>query len=199
MTEKQSSKGFTALETVLVVLAVVVLAAGGWYVWQKQSKTESTDKNQSKNSEQTNQEPESEVNDPSEGGKYVLISEWGVKFPAPENLKGKVSYKITEATDPDNNLPLQAAKIFVTADSMPSNSCAAENTELGPSVNSGTQYVRADTSQPFNASRYKGTMKVDVLKTGNYSFNLNYITPDCADSEVIQTLQNALMDLQESK
>lgn len=33
-----------------------------------------------------------QVNDPSEGGKYLYIKEWGVRFKLPSDLQGKVVY-----------------------------------------------------------------------------------------------------------
>lgn len=69
----------------LIFVLVVLLLAGGAgvaiYSWDK-------NRNNQANTSQT-----SKQSDPSEGGKYLYIKEWGVRFKLPEELVNSVSYK----------------------------------------------------------------------------------------------------------
>jgi len=80
----------------LIIAAVLVVAAiafGGWYVWDKNKKNDQKASNAT--SQNTNQAGQKE-SDPSEGGKYLVIKEWGVRFELPEELRGDVYYQITK-------------------------------------------------------------------------------------------------------
>lgn len=81
----------------VVLVAIIVIAAavfGGWYVWQKNDKDKSTDADMTQN----NQNEEKPSGDPSEGGRYFVISEWGVRFELPDDLRGDLlSYESNAA------------------------------------------------------------------------------------------------------
>jgi len=77
----------------LIILGIVVLLAGiglaGWYVWQKRDKTEpQTSTNQQKSENSGKKEAVNVQPDPSEGGKYLVIKEWGVKLPLSDDISG---------------------------------------------------------------------------------------------------------------
>ena len=62
--------------TLLIFLIITMVGGagfGGWKYWQTQ-KTNTTQK------------------DPTEGGKYLVIKEWGVRFGVPDDLRGDLSY-----------------------------------------------------------------------------------------------------------
>lgn len=93
MTKKSSSQGIAHLGLILGILVVIAAVAfGGWYVWDKNKDDKGS--NSSKNSSQTNnsQSQNEEPSDPSEGGKYLVIEEWDVRFELPEELRGTIYY-----------------------------------------------------------------------------------------------------------
>lgn len=63
------------------VLVLAVIGATGWYVWQDNQNT-STNSNRRSDTSSTQQLPsQPQQPDPSEGGKYLVIKEWGVRVP----------------------------------------------------------------------------------------------------------------------
>jgi hypothetical protein len=66
--KSNKSRGFSALETIIVVIVVVALGLGGWYVWQR------------------NPETPVDQSDFSENGSYLVIKEWGVEIPLTEEI-----------------------------------------------------------------------------------------------------------------
>lgn len=87
MKHKNSQKGFTAIELILVVVIVIILAVGAWWIWQKNN-----DGGKQNAPADTSQTDKQDKSDPSEGGKYMVINEWGVRFLLPEELRGDVYY-----------------------------------------------------------------------------------------------------------
>lgn len=86
----KNQSGFGIVGIVLIVLAVGLIGATGWYVLKNNH--ESTKNNaatQNDAPEQTELLP-----DPTEEGKYLVIREWGVRFPLPEDLRGDIYYRI---------------------------------------------------------------------------------------------------------
>ena len=73
------------LLALLVLILIGGAGFGGWKYWQTQ-KTNTTQK------------------DPTEGGKYLVIKEWGVRFRLPEDLRGTISYKAVSADYPSFQL-----------------------------------------------------------------------------------------------
>ena len=61
----------------VTLVSILVIAGAGYFGWQSWGQNPSP---------QTNK-------DPSEGGKYLVITEWGVRFEIPENLRKSVSYE----------------------------------------------------------------------------------------------------------
>src|SRR6266511_4038746 len=87
-------KGFSALAVIAIVAVLAAVSLIGWYVWNKNKKTEP-------GKTTTSQTTQNKQTDPSEGGKYLVIKEWGVRFPLPEELRGDVTYGIA-TLEPDN-------------------------------------------------------------------------------------------------
>lgn len=98
MTAKNQN-GFSPLFVLLIVLVVGAVGFGAWYVINQ--KDENTATNQTTQTESvTESEP---VSDPSEGGKYLVIKEWGVRFPVSPSIKGDVAYGVTKIKNPSAN------------------------------------------------------------------------------------------------
>lgn len=199
MSNTQSSKGFSAVEVVIALFIVAVLAVGGRFIWHRthEPKPSSGSNN---TTQQKGTTGKSQASDPTEGGKYLVITEWGVRVALPDELRGKIAYSIQDATDPDTGSPLQGADTFVAADVLPSSICTVVSSSVGDSIKAGAIYIRSDTSKPFNASRYRGHFQENILSDGGHAYHLNYVTPDCAgggaNATKIEELQAALALLQ---
>ena len=208
MKVKSSDKGFSVIEAIIIVVVLAILVSGGWYFWQKTRKTEPTAQS-SKTTSQTSgshqsASQEQQPTDPSEGGKYLVIKEWGVRVALPQDMQGKLSYKINRVTDPDSGLPLEAADLYVLASAFGPNDCAQATTDIGSSIYVTAFYIRSDTSKSFNASRYHNdTFKENILVGGQYAYHLDYITPDCLGGGTfqakIEALQAALVNLRRTE
>ena len=103
MTVQNKQKGFSIVEVLVAVVGVGVLAIGGWFVWH-QSHQRTLDKSQTTGANtSTNQSPQSTQTsptyDPSEGGKYLVIQEWGVRMPLSPDLQGDVIYGLRKVVD----------------------------------------------------------------------------------------------------
>src|SRR5688572_25912838 len=101
MIKKDSSRGFSLMIGLLIVLTLAVIGFASYFVWQKnkgdakKSTTSTSQNNQKKDNSDGNVKP----NDPSEGGKYLVIKEWGVRFLLPEELRGDVIYGIETSSN----------------------------------------------------------------------------------------------------
>lgn len=130
---------------------------------------------------------------------YLEIKEWGVKVALPKGTEGAVTYELGEVVaDPDNNL-LQSANIFVLASLFPDNDhCTLHETQLGPSIDLITQYIRSESAKPFDAARYRFNFEVNILKTDQYNYHLNHVgEPPCLDGfDKVRELQAALENLE---
>lgn len=206
MSRINKADGFSAVVIFILVAVIAVLGITGWFVWQKNNTkasniTKPNTTSQANSTRATTQQKQNDAQaDPTQGGKYLVISEWGTRVALPTAFQGKVAYKISQAQDPDTGLPLQGADIYVASSVFSANSCATTDTAVGRSVTVVTTYLRTDASQPFNSSRYKGTMKVNILQDSKYNYHLNYVVPDClgggTNEQLVQQLQDGLTHLQ---
>jgi len=94
------SNGFAHITVIVtLLLALAAIGFGAWYVWQKNKTAKSAD-NTNATQKNTSNNRDNNTTDPSEGGKYLVITEWGVRFELPEGLRGEIEYGIE--TTPDN-------------------------------------------------------------------------------------------------
>lgn len=205
MSTKLRSLGFSTIATIIVVLVATVVGLSGWYVWHKSNGNDTTE--QTTNTETPKKAPattaqQNQTNppaDPSEETRYLVIKEWNVRVALPEGMDGVVTYRMTGITpDPDGN-QLQGAIIMLATSVLPENECGTSSTPIGEASEIGAQYLRSESSKPFNAERYRWTFKENILKTDGYNYHLNYVTPDCIGSTVdkVEALQNALINLRQ--
>ncbi len=91
----------------LVVAAVLLLIGfGGWFAYS-QNKSDDDGK---KNSQGQNA-PQPNPADPSEGGKYLVIKEWGVRFPLPQDLQSDIEYRLNEGTSMGSSAVFSSKKL----------------------------------------------------------------------------------------
>ncbi len=108
--QKITDKGFTVIIAAIALGILATIAAGGWLVWnsrQNSNTNHSEETTQTKTPNQSQQE-ESSIDpvDPSEGGKYLYIEEWGVRVALPENLRGDISYFVNDRAERDFGGPV---------------------------------------------------------------------------------------------
>jgi hypothetical protein len=182
MKQGSGQKGFSILIVAIAILVLGGVGLAGWYTWSKhQGETEKlSDKSVSKTPQKDAQtKSQATQADPSEGGKFFVIKEWGVRFALQSDLQGKITYLLGEAlTDPDGD-QLQAAKVLIKSDPSAGNDCTIVKTVQGDFIESGAQLLRSEKDKPFNTQRYRWTFKDNILKDDRYSYHLNYVTPDC--------------------
>lgn len=111
MAKHTSSQGFALTGIVVIVTVLAVAGFGGWYVWDKNrsagndlksADTTSQNGQNQQPSKPSTTETAKEASDPSEGGKYLVIREWGVRFLLPEELRGDVKYGIAPSSIDDS-------------------------------------------------------------------------------------------------
>lgn len=98
--KKLSATGFTTVVAIAIV-AMILAGLSGFYVWNKN--------NQNQNNTQTTQTENTsqETADLSEGGKYLIIKEWGLRITLPEYIKGDISYFINDIAERTSGGPLR--------------------------------------------------------------------------------------------
>jgi prepilin-type N-terminal cleavage/methylation domain-containing protein len=110
---KTSSKGFTLIETLIVMLVIAVAVYAGWFIWQmshkKDNKASQTSQNQKQ--ENSNKDPQATAIDQSEDGKYLVIKEWDVRLPLPDALRDDVEYGIFDFNDGGQAIYFASKKI----------------------------------------------------------------------------------------
>lgn len=89
--KKLSSGGFSSVALIISVVILVAVGFAGWRILNRQQ-VETTE-------DPTTQE---EVSDPTEGGKYFVISEWGIRFPISREIGEDLYYKTYS-----NEVPLE--------------------------------------------------------------------------------------------
>jgi prepilin-type N-terminal cleavage/methylation domain-containing protein len=99
MPQRLQSKGFSVVEVLVVLVIIAVLALGGFFVWQRNKDDDAKTKNNTSQNNTDNKDNEEEPKDeepadPSEGGKYLVIDQWGMRFELPVEYRGDVEYGI---------------------------------------------------------------------------------------------------------
>jgi len=173
----------------VIALIILLLAGGvaaGWYFWDKNYNQPTT------NNTQTNKQT-----DPSEGGKYLYIKEWSVRFKLPDSLRSDIYYVIeTLRSESGTAVDSEAARLAShSLDNLPGSNCKLIINEQ-KSVYGGMQ---------LTISRSKDKLASDVLPSytdanrqlgDGYYYSLSYGHASCADSpeaeqrqiEIIQQL-----------
>lgn len=203
MSARARSLSSPPIPVVIMIFVIAIIGFGGWYVWHKNSEndttrqTTDTETSESNPATATQQSQTSPPADSPEENAYLVIKEWNVKIVLPEDMRGVVTYKMGELhADPDGN-QIQAAKIMLATSVLPGNECGTFSTSVGEASETGAQYIRSESTKPFDAERYRWTFKENILKTSGYNYHLNYVTPACIGTAVdkIETLQDALITL----
>jgi type II secretory pathway pseudopilin PulG len=85
---KKDQNGFSALETLLILLVVGIIAGIGWFVYRGTKQTTDV-KNETTQTQST----------PQDQATYLDIKEWGVKFTVPAGYDKELNYARTQVID----------------------------------------------------------------------------------------------------
>jgi prepilin-type N-terminal cleavage/methylation domain-containing protein len=111
--ENHSQKGFSAVEAIIVLVVVAVLALGGWYIWKKNNNTD-TSKNTASQQKETPKEDEKPVDGTEDWITYT-------------NEKGKYSLKHPASWVSPSNLDMCSEGLVLLAPTKASlGACASE-------------------------------------------------------------------------
>lgn len=183
MMRKMRTEGFSTVGIMAVVLVVAFIIATGWFVWQK-------DKNNSTSSNQTNTtstQPQTNTNtqqqnpipsDPAEGGKYLVIAEWGVRVPLPESLKGDIKYGLwARASEQTEVASFEIGKLA----QLPNSNCKlhAESDGSGLSGGIGVMLIRKPANLPAPAGVGDSTF---TSQDGKYKYYATRLKALCAST-----------------
>lgn len=164
MSQKETrQRGFTAVEGIVAAIVVLALALGGWWVWERNQSNNrpSTDSSQTNDAQSQNGDP----SDPSEGGKYLVITEWGVRFPLPEELRGDIEFSVSEGEDKEGAVIFASKKLNgLTGD----NTCAL-NMQPSGKLGGGVQAILLR----INPSTYKAATPEYYQSLRDYVKSLN--------------------------
>ncbi len=184
MLEKRQ-KGFGTLEIIVIVLFVILLGAGGWYVWHKNKNGVPVKATMSQG---TQSKQPSTTADPSDGGKYLVIKEWGVRFSLPEDLQGDVRYGIeTSTSDNTQTAWFEVGKLA----KLPGSNCKLSTVEAseksGQSGGIGSYILR--TSNKVGADQ-EALLNSPNMQIENYWYSGGYgkYADSCMSNESYQQL-----------
>lgn len=173
---KKTQKGFALIEGLLIILILVIIGFGGYYVWNSQKQTNKT----LDTAASTSQKAASSEAANKPGQMYLTIKEWGVRLP----YSGDDIY--TYKINPDN--PKLASVISKNlADKYQCTDSGAgtlvrnsPDDNIGPPFDSGLT-VKEDAQQ--NPGAYK--------VVGNYYYGFSHDKFACSDSVTSETQDNA--------
>lgn len=161
---RKRQAGFTAVEAIMIVLVVLALAAGGWYIWQKKATDSKSSASTTETTAQTNEEKASGDED---ADAYITIKEWGVRFKLDGTTKDGY-YAIKE------NEPNYA---FVSLKSLTDPECAPNKTSVGLF----TRFQKDDVD-PISGQPYLDLVGADAKKVGNYYYFFTHAQAYCDES-----------------
>lgn len=149
-----NQKGFAAVEAILILVIVAMIAGVGYYVWHSNQQTKATLDEASKSAQNSLAKT---TKKPTSVTQYLAIKEWGVKIPLTSDILD--SYYVT--SNQDSPVPSQ---ISLSLNSLKSTQCKADG--WSPSIY--FRYTNKDTD-PISGELY--TQKVGTKhKIGSYYY-----------------------------
>jgi hypothetical protein len=149
---KQS--GFSIVAFVVLLAVIVAAGLGGWLVWHKHQQAHDTAP-LGTTAKPARLQPQQMGTDPTDGGTYLVITEWDVRIPVPDQLKGDIAYGIYTQKSGDQNAYFASKALIQKA---PDSYCALKQVtdENGQGISGGT-FALERTKQkpePFNAQSF---------------------------------------------
>jgi hypothetical protein len=181
---KKNQYGFAAVEAVIIVVVLAVVAGLGWYVYksnQKDDKKTTTSQNDSDTADTKNPgtNQESDVKD----GNYVTISAWGVR--APYEGEQKLTYKLSDDKriayfGSEQLTALDAACSTARGGGMIQRFASSDRTWVDGSGPTAEEAAKTDSS---------------YQKVGNYYYHFTHEQSGCGDTDKTAALQQQVNDL----
>ena len=176
MKHKRTQRGVGAIAIVATIVIVLLAGAVGWYMLAH------ADNNQKSSKSSANKTVQSAA-DPTQGGKYLVIKEWGVRFKLNDALKDDL-YANTANSPLGNSLAIFGSKKL---DGMVSdNACAYHLNEDGTTTGGlSTVLSRINFNQPnqYSVDYYKSQFN-HIAEISSYDYSLSKETskPSCSSS-----------------
>jgi len=165
-------RGFAAVETVLIVVIIGLLAGVGYYVWHTNQQTKATLDAASKVAQSSpakvTQKPTNSVSSQTSTTAYLTFSEWGVKIP--------LSPSISDAYYAYKN-----GYVYLSVRSLSNTDCSADSTTLG----AVTRFT-ADEKDTYSGELYIDEMK-GATKVGSYYYAYVHPQAACSDDQSVLT------------
>ncbi len=167
-----NQKGFAVVETLLIVAILAIIGGTGYFVWHAKQNTESslnnTTNSQQAISKQTKKAPTNSSSSPTTQIKYLVINEWGVKFPYAGD--DTLSYKIEQTPDAASIISANLAKAFPGCDAY-----GAGNIGRGHANDS------VDESGQTLGQQYQAN-PASIGKVGDYYYSFGHNQAACAST-----------------
>ncbi len=169
---KKNQKGIALIETLLIILILVIIGFGGYYVWHTQKQTDKILNQAAATSQKTT------ATKPAQ--KYFTIKEWGVR--AAYNGKFTLNYTIQDnGTEPA--LALFSSKQLEASDS----ACSANNGDGGIVQryrSTDEIFLEDGTDSKQSAADFANTLnKSDYGHAGNYYYFFKGPQAQCGVSQ----------------
>lgn len=195
---RKNTDGFTAVELLLIVLIIIVLAFVGWYVYHTDHKPKATVLTTSTSSKQTTSGGTSTPSTSSSSStKYITITQWGVRAPITNN---SVSLEYTLSS---NSTPQYASFSSTELDASDS-TCKSDGNDGGVVERyASTDIVQNEDgsssgqtpSQYFSANDISST---DYALVGNYYYWYIHPQGQCGSTQASQDAQNSTISAVEA-
>lgn len=168
MKQSASQKGFGTIGVAAIILVVAVIAFAGWYVWNKNGKDDTKPTSQATQNQNQPKPDEQKPADPTEGGKYLVISEWGVRFQLPEDLRGDVTYGIAKSTSSNKEVAwFEIGKLA----SLPGSNCKLTDATGAYSGKTGGAGVVIDRTTEKLSEDVAGYFYAPNIKIGDFWYS----------------------------
>lgn len=196
-----SSRGFAATTALLITVVVAAIGATGWYVWATKHDKPTSSSVKSTPTQKDKAAKKVQSSDPSEGGKFLVISEWDIRIPLPQSLQGDITYGLRANASTHSEVASFEVGQLVN---IPGNNCKlSTESDGGKSGGIGNMLIRQPTALAAPAGA--GT-PVYTSQDGTYAYYATGLKALCIASSEYESLQlqtgdtlyKALADLEET-
>lgn len=111
---KTTQKGFTVVETLLVVIIAILVGFGGYYVWHTNHKVSPEAIVKAPTAQKTTQPAATTQTIPSTQG-YLVIKEWGIKVKLGAADPNKVTYSLSGSGEDPNGANTGSAHLSLAS------------------------------------------------------------------------------------
>jgi hypothetical protein len=149
-TTKQS--GFSTIVVIVGIVLIAGLALAGWVVWHT-SQSNSANKantNTTQGAPKASKETPEQPVDPSEGGKYLVIKEWGIKIPLQNEYRNDVEYGLYTRSDNSQTIYFASKKIAAKSENGQCGLIESNDSTDGYGLTGGTIAVTRYDSKPLD-------------------------------------------------